>query len=205
MELKSLPLSSLRFSEDNPRKIKPTKLNRLVESLKKDPEFLNARPILVNKVGEEYFIYAGEQRAKAAIKAGMREVPCGVEENIPEEIVKERMLKDNVHAGEWDILKLGDLFEKDLLKSLELDSLIPDKDAFEAELSKYNDDNCLFPIVPEFSEKYDYVLIMSTNEIDTNFLHEVMQLEKQQDYKSSRVGTGRVITVEKLRAIMGKI
>lgn len=54
-----------------------------------------------------------------------------------------------------------------------------------------------YPIVPKFSERYDYVVIFCKNEIDFTNLCEQMKLRQEKNYKNSNVGMGRVITYEK--------
>lgn len=58
-----------------------------------------------------------------------------------------------------------------------------------------------YPITPVFSEKYDYVVIFCTNEIDFNWLREVLKLRTEASYKSSLVGTGHVIHVDRFREV----
>lgn len=54
-----------------------------------------------------------------------------------------------------------------------------------------------YPITPRFSERYDYVLIFCTNDIDFNNLAETLKLKKEKSYKSTVVGTGKVLTYER--------
>jgi len=66
---------------------------------------------------------------------------------------------------------------------------------FEKEASQHNNDTCLFPIVPKFSEKYDAVIIISDNETDTAHLEELLKIEKCGTYKEIiDHGKGMVIT-----------
>lgn len=101
-EILKLKISTLKLLEKNPRTIDKDKFQELCSSLEKDPGFLDNRPILIHKIGEELNVYAGNQRVRAAKKLGWKEVPCIIEENLSEEIIKSRILKDNLHAGEWD-------------------------------------------------------------------------------------------------------
>ena len=49
------------------------------------------------------------------------------------------------------------------------------------------------------AEKYDAVIIVSKNSIDTAFLETVLGIEKCQSYKNSRTGKAMVIDVDKFR------
>jgi hypothetical protein len=71
------------------------------------------------------------------------------------------------------------------------------KSDFLTEFESYNNTNCLYPIVPRFSEKYDCLIIVSENETDTAFLETVLQIRKEQSYKLHKnpaVGKSMVIT-----------
>ena len=52
------------------------------------------------------------------------------------------------------------------------------------------------PLVPKFSEKYDCVIIISTNTIDTTFLETTLKIDKAKSYKNTRTGKAMVIDVE---------
>ena len=53
-----------------------------------------------------------------------------------------------------------------------------------------------YPIVPKFSEKYDYVLVFCKNDIDFTNLCQVLRLETQKSYKNEAVGISRVLTYD---------
>ena len=53
-----------------------------------------------------------------------------------------------------------------------------------------------YPIVPKFSEKYDYVLVFCKNDIDFTNLCQILQLETQKSYKNEAVGISRVLTYD---------
>jgi hypothetical protein len=54
---------------------------------------------------------------------------------------------------------------------------------FEEEAAQHTNENCLFPIVAKFSEKYDAVFIVSDNAIDTAHLEEILKIGQAQTYK----------------------
>jgi len=109
--IKIIPIKSLKLLENNPRRITKDQMDKLCNSIKNDPEFLNCRPVLVNCTtvddGKEIMhVYAGNQRVRAAKKLGMKEIPCIVDYELDEETVKRRIIQDNKTYGEfdWDIL-----------------------------------------------------------------------------------------------------
>ncbi len=101
-KIEMVPISKLSLLKNNPRTITKDGFNRLCDSLINDPMFLQCRPILVNEVDDELIVYAGNQRARAAKKLKWKEVPCIIEKNVSEDLIKQRVLKDNKHDGEFD-------------------------------------------------------------------------------------------------------
>lgn len=75
-----------------------------------------------------------------------------------------------------------------------VDGFLVDKEAGDLE-------NCEYPIVAKFNEKYDYVLIFCKNEIDFVNLQAIMKLRKQNSYKQKSVGVGRVIPFEEFEKL----
>lgn len=129
MKTELVPISKLKLLDNNPRTISKEQMQKLCKSIQDDPEFLNARPILVNKTTEHhegpseslsstkdvYTVYAGNQRVRAAKKLKMKEIPCIVEFDIPEEILKKRTVLDNSSFGEWNFEILANEFDVEML------------------------------------------------------------------------------------------
>jgi hypothetical protein len=99
-----LELGKLNLHKGNPRKISHRELEKLCESIRGNPEYFEARPIICDS---EYTIYAGNSRYKAAKKLGLQKVPVHVM-NLPESKMREIMIRDNVNNGEWDANILSD-------------------------------------------------------------------------------------------------
>lgn len=114
-EIQNIKISKLRLLEKNPRKIDKIQFEKLCKSLQDDPAFLQSRPILVHKKDDRLIVYAGNQRVRAAKKLGWKELPCIVEENLSDDIIKSRTIKDNKTNGEWDFDILANEFEMDML------------------------------------------------------------------------------------------
>lgn len=94
----TLKVSEVKNNPNNPRLIKDDKFTKLVQSVKDFPEMLEAREIVVNK---DHIILGGNMRFKAAVEAGLKEVPVKVVD-WPEDKQREFIIKDNVSGGEWD-------------------------------------------------------------------------------------------------------
>lgn len=97
-----IPISKLILSEKNPRKITSEQMQKLQNSLENDPQFLYARPICVNMVDGKYYVYAGNQRVRAAKKLGWNKIKCHLSHNLSQEMIQSRMIKDNKTYGEFD-------------------------------------------------------------------------------------------------------
>lgn len=101
-----LSISDLELMEDNPRLISGKELKSLCNDIKNDPNFLLQRPPLVNDTRGRKIVYAGSQRLRAAKLNGQKEIYVWLEKDVPKSVQDERMMKDNLHRGEWDIEKL---------------------------------------------------------------------------------------------------
>ena len=65
------------------------------------------QPIIVNKVGEKYIPIAGQRRVKAAQKAGLKEIPAIVYENLDQRLAIEISLSETIHrvdVGDADLM-----------------------------------------------------------------------------------------------------
>ncbi|PPL04931.1 ParB/RepB/Spo0J family partition protein [Parapedobacter indicus] len=91
----------------NPRTIRDEKFEKLVQSIKEDPEMLNLREVLVYPYAEAFVAVAGNMRLRACIEAGMKEVPCKIiPSDTPVDKLKAIVIKDNIGYGDndWDAL-----------------------------------------------------------------------------------------------------
>jgi len=108
-----IPVGKIKPNPQNPRVIKDEAFKRLCASLKEDPAYFEARPVLCNK---DMVIFAGNQRYRAAVEIGMKEVPVIVMDN--PELEAKRMLRDNISAGDWDMDILANDFDADFLREV---------------------------------------------------------------------------------------
>jgi hypothetical protein len=141
-EIQLIPIKSLTLLDRNPRKISKEQFAKLCKSLTDDPDFFHNRPALVNMTNAEYKVYAGNQRILAAKKLKWKEVPCIIDVDLGEDIIAQRIIKDNAHYGSWDddILSadydmnilLDSGFEKSYFDGFDnIESFTPPKDADE--------------------------------------------------------------------------
>ena len=115
-EVKYRILSDLNELEGNPRTITKDKMDKLVKSIKDNPDYFEARPIICSDRTGKLVILAGNQRYKAAKIAGLEEVPVIILHGLTEEKEKEIIIRDNVELGDWDMDILANEWEVEDLK-----------------------------------------------------------------------------------------
>jgi len=97
-----IKLSTIKPDSTNPRKITAKDLEQLKKSLTDFPKMMELRPIIID---EGNIVKAGNQRLKALKELGYKEIPDEwVKKAVdftPQQL-REFMLKDNDHAGEYD-------------------------------------------------------------------------------------------------------
>lgn len=114
-EIKQVQISHLKLLEDNPRTITKEGLESLCNSIQQDPQMLWRRPVLVNDVEGSLTVYAGNQRVVAAKWLGWTTIPCIIDKDMPDTLIKRRILIDNKHSGEWDYDVLANSYDLDTL------------------------------------------------------------------------------------------
>jgi DNA modification methylase len=96
--MQNVPIESIKGNERNPRKLDKEKFAKLVQSIKDFPEMLEKRPIVI----ADGIILGGNMRHKAAIEAGLKEIPIIDASEWTEEQRQQFIIKDNLSFGEWD-------------------------------------------------------------------------------------------------------
>lgn len=100
------PIADLVFNPDNPREIKDEEIAALADSIAAHPRYFTARPVILSDRTGVLIIIAGEQRTKAAQYLGRKEVPTILLSGLTEEEESEIMIRDNTHAGKWNVAAL---------------------------------------------------------------------------------------------------
>jgi hypothetical protein len=98
----------LKKMENNPRTIKDKDFKILCQSIKSNPEFFEARPLILSNRTGELIIIAGNQRFDAAEKNGLTSVPTVLLEGLTEEKEREIVIRDNVPNGAFNFTALAD-------------------------------------------------------------------------------------------------
>lgn len=128
-ELIMVKKDNLIPNETNPRYIKTEKFKLLLNSILADPWMLISNPI---KTDEKGVILGGNMRYRAALKAGLKEIPTEVMLERTEKEKKDFIIKDNVGFGAWDWDILPNQYEAEELEAMGMD-LPPEWDVIEEE------------------------------------------------------------------------
>lgn len=107
MEIVYRKLADIKPNPRNPRKATPEAIKELSESIKGNPKFFEARPILLSDRTGQLVIIGGERRSEAAALLKMESVPTILLPGLTEAEEEEILIKDNTHAGVWDETKLA--------------------------------------------------------------------------------------------------
>lgn len=99
-------ITDIKPLTDNPRKIEPEELERLKESIRNNPDYLEAHPLALSDRMGELVVIDGNQRLRACLEMGWEEVPTALLHGLDEEREKEIIIRANVNNGKWDIDKL---------------------------------------------------------------------------------------------------
>jgi hypothetical protein len=193
-------ISELKEPDYNPRKITAKQREDIKKSLQ---QFGFVQPLVVN-IHEDRFgiIVGGNQRKKIAESMGYDEAPC-IEVSLDLEKEKELNLRLNKNQAEFDYEMLNNFFDKKFLFEVgftdkELGKI---QSEFEEKFKAVTNDNAEMPIVQQFNEKYNTVMIFCNNEMDFNWLRNVLRLQRMKDYKNSKIGESHVITVQQFQEI----
>lgn len=90
----------------NPRQWTQTDIDRTAESIKRDTDFLEDRPLLVVALDKrDFLVFAGNLRYTGAVAAKLSKAPAVVytpEDETDQETIRRRALLDNGSFGSWD-------------------------------------------------------------------------------------------------------
>lgn len=106
-QVQYVKIGNIISNPNNPRTLKDAKFEKLVQSLVDFPEMLEKRPLIcVTTASGKFMVLGGNQRLKAATKAGIKQLPVILADDWSEEKRQEFIVKDNVNFGsfDWDML-----------------------------------------------------------------------------------------------------
>lgn len=140
MNIVNVPINLIKENPENPRHIGEKEFKKLIESIKKFPQMLSIRPIVVNN---EMVVLGGNMRLRACKEVGLKEIPIIKAEDLTPEQQKEFIIKDNVSFGIWDWDALANDFDLDQLSEWGLEVLHVEPDKKEIQEDDFSIENDL--------------------------------------------------------------
>lgn len=221
-----MDIGDVKLNEKNPRIIKNDKFLKLVDSVLWFPRMLYLRPVVLNANKEvlggnqrykalRYISNMRDDVILARLKTRkdksedevaekfdywqkfkmQPQVPTLLDEDLTEDEKQEFIIKDNLSSGDWEWGSLETDWDRYLLEAYGME-LPPEKDKFQKEFERYNDDNCVYPLVPKFDEKHEVFIIVSDSEVDANFLRERLGMQKMKSYKKGQLSKSNIISIK---------
>jgi len=102
-QVQYIKIGNIISNPNNPRTLKDARFEKLVQSLVDFPEMLEKRPLIcVTTASGKFMVLGGNQRLKAATKAGIKQLPVMLADDWSEEKRQEFIIKDNLNYGDWN-------------------------------------------------------------------------------------------------------
>lgn len=188
-----MKLSGIKLNPNNPQIIKDDRFKELVKSISEFPKMMKLRPIIVDS---KNMILGGNKRYNALKELGYKEIPdewvkCADE--LTEEEKKRFIIVDNVGFGEWDWDILAQNWSDVDLASWGVDIKFEDMTQKDMD-SKYNNQNCEYPLIPIYDEKYTaFIIICETKTQEASIRTKFNFPIKAKSYKNKFLGQTNVI------------
>lgn len=187
----------------NPRYIRSKKFQQLVAGMKKYPKQIKINPVKVVRHGDQLVVVNGNHRLKAAREAGWKELPMVDISDWSIEEIKHEVITDNLTFAEWDFTELleGGGWQTDELGDWGFDELIKKDEDLKAEQldKKYTNENCVYPLIPVYDEKYNaFVIICKTETEEAAIRTRFGFPNKAQSYKNKFLGKSYVLTADEI-------
>lgn len=188
----------------NPRLVKKERYEATRRSIEESPEMLELRElIVVEYMDGKYVVVCGNLRLRACKELGYKTVPCKVlPADTPAKKLREYASKDNINYGENDkdiIANEWAKYQSELANwGMEFEQPKP-KDKFRERFEAMDNDSAVYPLIPKYDEKYELFIIQSSNEVDSNWLREVLDMQHMRSYKTGKVSKSNVISIQDFR------
>lgn len=111
--------------------------------------------------------------------------------------LREYATKDNVSFGENDMDIMENEWDKAELQDWGIEfAPEKEKDEFKDRFNAISDDNALYPLIPKYDEKHELFIIISGNEVDSNWLRERLDMQHMKSYKTGKISKSNVIDIK---------
>lgn len=189
----------------NPRFFRDYRYEAMKKSISDCPEMLELRELIVFPYSDgRYIVVCGNLRLRACKELGYTELPCKVLEPITSvSKLREYSAKDNINFGENDLDILQNEWDRAELQDWGIE-FAPEKteDEFKERFEAITDDTAVYPLIPKYDEKHELFIIISSNEVDSNWLRERLNMQRMKSYKTGKVSKSNVIDIKDVRHVL---
>lgn len=186
----------------NPRFVRDYRYDAIKKSISDCPEMLGLRELIVFPYADgRYIVVCGNLRLRACKELRYSELPCKVlPADTPVKKLREYAAKDNINFGENDMDIMQNEWNKSELQDwgIEFEPEKP-KDEFKERFDAITDDTAAYPLIPKYDEKHELFIIISSNEVDSNWLREKLDMQRMKSYKTGKVSKSNVIDIKDVR------
>ena len=186
----------------NPRFFRDNRYEAMKKSISDSPEMLELRELIVYPYNDgRYVVVCGNLRLRACKELGYKELPCKVlNADTPVKKLREYATKDNVNFGENDMDIMENEWDKSELQDWGIE-FEPDKksDEFKERFNSITDDTAVYPLIPKYDEKHELFIIASSNEVDSNWLRERLNMQHMKSYKTGKISKSNVVDIKDVR------
>ena len=73
---------------------------------------------------------------------------------------------------------------------------------FKERFDSISDDTAVYPLIPKYDEKHELFIIISSNEVDSNWLRERLNMQHMKSYKTGKVSKSNVVDIKDVRHVL---
>lgn len=204
----NVPVSRLEMNKGqlkglpkNPRFFRDNRYEAMRKSIEDSPEMLQLRELIVYPYNDKYIVVCGNLRLRACKELGYNELPCKIlAEETPAAKLREYATKDNVSFGENDMDVMMNEWDKSELQDWGIEfAPEPETDEFKERFEAITDETAVYPLIPKYDEKHELFIIISSNEVDSNWLREALDMQHMESYKTGKVSKSNVVDIKDVR------
>lgn len=186
----------------NPRFFRDYRFEAMKKSIQDSPEMLELRELIIFPYNDgRYIVVCGNLRLRACKELGYKELSCKVlPSDTPVKKLREYATKDNVNFCENDMDVMENEWNKFELQEWGIE-FSPEKkeDEFKERFDTITDDTAIYPLIPKYDEKHELFIITSSNEVDSNWLRERLDMQHMKSYKTGKISKSNVVDIKDVR------
>lgn len=116
---------------------------------------------------------------------------------------REYAAKDNISFGEndTDTCKMNGINLSSRNWGMEFEPEKPVEE-FKERFDSISDDTAVYPLIPKYDEKHELFIIISSNEVDSNWLRERLNMQHMKSYKTGKVSKSNVVDIKDVRHVL---